>query len=175
MFTPIGILNMGKTRIIKMLTFEGSHLARVLSAAPSSQLLFCLKSGTRFSPAHLLSSRWWARPLKSQKHHTAQPDLWCPDPTECPALPIQQACAAYPCPPMRSATHGLTKSSSPASTARQPLVLAAILRDPLVTKYSEPIPSLAGVQMSHLRRGPPFLKPWPSPHCDLLLFIELIT
>lgn len=170
MFTPVGILNMRLTCITKMFTREGNHSARVLSVPPSPHLLFCLKSGTHCSPAHLLSSGWWARP---QKAHTVQPDLRSPDPTECPArgewvgappspyLPVQQTCAAYPCPPMRSAAHGLTTSLSPAPAAMRPLGLAALLRDPVVTKNSEPTPSLAGVQMSCLQRGPPFLRPWP--------------
>lgn len=157
-----------------MFTREGNHPARVLSVPPSPHLLFCLKSGTHRSPTHVLSSGWWARP---QKPHAIR----SPDPTECPArgewvgappspyLPVQQACAVYPCacPPKRSAAHGLTTSSSSVPAATWPLGLAALLRDPLVTRYSEPTPSLAGVQMSHLRRGPPFLRPWPI-LCHLL-------
>ena len=150
-----------------MFTREGNHPAYVLSVPPSPHLLFCLKSGTHRSPTHVLSSGWWARP---QKPHAIR----SPDPTECPArgewvgappspyLPVQKACAVYPCacPPKRSAAHGLTTSSSSVPAATWPLGLAALLRDPLVTRYSEPTPSLAGVQMSHLRRGPLFLRPW---------------
>ena len=186
-----------------MFTHEGNHPARVLSVPPSPHLLFCLKSGTHRTPAHVLSSGWWARPQKPhvvqpdlrspdppRRPHVVQPDFRSPDPMECPArgewvgappslyLPVQQACAAYPRPPMRSAAHGLTTSSSPVPAATRPLGLAALLRDPrhqVFRAHSLPgwCSNVTSAERSTLPKA--MAHSVPPAHCNLFFFTAFIT